>query len=123
MSTTLRVSIATTCFAIVFVSGFVLSRQGKPPNTLLSTVHKLGALAAAVLIVMTIRRLNQVTPLTGLQLAATVVTGVLFASLAATGALLGSEKLMPSAVSLAHHIVPYLTLLSSAAAFYLLLAS
>jgi hypothetical protein len=73
--------------------------------------------------VMTIRRLNQVTPLTPLQLAATVVTGVLFASLAATGALLTGEKLMPSLVRRAHHIVPHMCLLSSAATYYLLLGS
>jgi len=121
MSTTLRVLTTGTCFAVVLASGFWLSRSGKPLNVGVSTIHKLVALAAAVLLVMTVRRLHHAAPLTAGQLSVTAVTGVLFASLAATGGLLSVDKPMPALVRVVHHLVPYLTIISSAATFYLLL--
>ena len=61
------------------------------------------------------------TQIRGLELGS--VTGVLFAILAATGALLSGENPMPTPVRLAHRIVPYLCLGSSAVTHYLLLSS
>lgn len=121
MSTTLRVVVTGLCFAVVFLTGFWLSRSGRPLNVAVSTIHKLVALAAAVFLVLIIRQVNQVGSLSVNELAATVVTGLLFLSLAATGALLSGDKPTPAVVQKTHHIVPYLTVLSSAATLYLLL--
>jgi hypothetical protein len=85
------------------------------------TIHKLVALAAAVFIISAVRHVSQTMPLGASEWAATVVSGVLFLSLAATGGLLSVDKPMPTAVQRTHQIVPYLTVLSSATALFLLL--
>jgi hypothetical protein len=88
----------------------------------LSTVHKLVGLAGAVLLVMAIRHAHETAPIGAAGWVMIVVTGLLFAGLAATGGLLSGEKPMPAVVQSVHRIAPYLTVLASGAALYLLLA-
>jgi hypothetical protein len=122
MSTTqLRFAGAALFYVFIFVSGFWLTRSGKPYNQLVFNVHKLIALAAVVLFVITLARINRVTTLNAAQVIASIVTGVLVLSLFVTGALLSIEKPMPAIVTTLHHIMPYLALLSTAVALYFLI--
>jgi hypothetical protein len=107
-------------FLVVFLSGFWLSRSGKPYSGILINVHKLVALAAVVLFVITLVRLNRIATLGALEVAGGAVTVLLAIGLFVTGALVSIDHPMPPLVSTLHHLLPYLALLSTAATLYLL---
>jgi hypothetical protein len=118
MSTQSRV--AGALFVFIFLTGFWLSSTGKPYNVAASTLHKLLGVGAAVLLVITLLRTNQVTKLGGLATISGVVTGLFFLSLIATGGLLMIEMEIPATVRRLHHVAPYLAVLFSAATLFLL---
>jgi hypothetical protein len=118
----LRVVVAVLFCLFIFLSGFWLSRSGKPYNEIIFNAHKLIALAAVVLFVITLYRTNQVAALSTIELIAGVVTGLFFIGLFVTGALLSIDKPMPAIVLKLHHIIPYLAVLSTAITLYLLLS-
>jgi len=122
MSTSQLWILGAVCFyLLVFVSGFWLSRSGKPYNQVILTLHKLVALAGAILLVIVLYRASRVATLSAAELAAGVVTGLFILGLFVTGALLSIDKPMPAIVSRLHHITPYLAVLSTVVALYLLL--
>ena len=121
MSAMQRVLATGACFLVILLSGLWLSRSERPLNVALSTLHKLVGLGAAILLIITIRGVHEAASLSTTGWVAVVVTGLLFASLAATGALLTRDQPVPTAIQKVHQIVPYLTVLSSAATLYLLL--
>lgn len=119
---TMRIVITAGLFLFIFAFGFWLSRAGKPYNTLLFTIHKLLALGAAIYLVISMYKIHQATPLApaiwlifGLSALCGVASFV-------TGALLSLNQAMPPFVLKLHQLAPYLTLLSTGALFYLLLA-
>jgi hypothetical protein len=106
---------------VIFGSGYLLTRSGKPYNGLLFNVHKLVALAAVVLYVVVLVRTGRATALSAVQVVVGVVTGVLFLGLFVTGALVSIDKPMPAIVAVVHHILPYLAVCSTAVTLYLLM--
>ena len=120
MSTQSRVVGAGLLFVFIFLSGFWLSSTGKPYNVAASTLHKLLGVGAAVLLVVTMVRTNQMAKLGGIAALAGAITGLFFLSLIATGGLLMIEMQIPAAVRRLHHVAPYLTVLSSALTLFLL---
>ena len=123
MSTSQLWIVGAVCFyLVVFVSGFWLSRSGKPYNQAILSLHKLVALAGAILLGIVLYRVSRVARLSAAELAAGVVTGLFILGLFVTGALLSIDKPMPAIVSKLHHITPYLAVLSTAVALYLLLS-
>jgi hypothetical protein len=118
----LRIVGAVLFCLFIFLSGFWLSRSGKPYKEIIFNVHKLIALAAVVLFVITMYRTNQVSALSTIELIAGVVTGLFFIGLFVTGALLSIDRPMPAIVLKLHHIIPYLAVLSTAITLYLLLS-
>ena len=107
-------------FLFTFVSGFWLSRSGKPFNVIVLTIHKLISLAAAVLLGITIYQINQVAALSTIELTAGVVTGLFFLDAIVSGGLLSIGKPMPAAISTMHRVTPFLTVVSTAVTLYLL---
>jgi hypothetical protein len=105
----------------LFLSGFWLSRSGKPYNGIIFNIHKLIALTAVVLFVITLYRTNQVAALRPVESLAVIVTGFLLLGLFVTGGLLSIEKPMPAIILKLHHITPYLAVLSTAVALLFLL--
>jgi hypothetical protein len=105
-------------FVFIGVSGYWLSHIGKPIHMLLLTFHKLISLGALVYLVVTLYRIHQVTPLGPAAIAASVVSIVLFVGLIVTGGLSSIAKPMLGIVTRIHHIVPYLAVISTAAALY-----
>lgn len=71
---------------------------------------------------MIVYRTHQVAPLGLLQIAAIVVTVLFFVGTVAAGALSSIGKPMPAAILTMHQIIPFLTVLSTAATLYLLLS-
>jgi hypothetical protein len=107
-------------FVAIFLSGYWLSRSGKPYNVLVLTIHKLIAVAAFVLLAVIMIHSNRRANLSTIELVAGVITGLFFLNLIVTGGLLSSEGQTPAVVSRVHRIAPYLTLISSAVSLYLL---
>jgi hypothetical protein len=118
----LRVVGAGLFYLFIFLSGIWLSRSGKPYSVIILAIHKLISLAAAVFLVMTIYRMNQVAKLSAVELIAVVVTGLFFLGAVISGGLLSTGKPMPAAILRIHQITPFLTVLSTAATLYLLLS-
>ncbi len=108
-------------FLLIFASGFWLHHSGKPYSVILFNLHKLIGFGLFVLLAIRIYQINHVTPLSALELIACVVAGLLFLATIVFGGLVSIEKAMPVAVSLAHKLLPYLTVLSTMASLYLLL--
>ena len=122
MNTTLvRAVSAGLFFLFIFLSGFWLSRSGKPYSSLILNVHKLIALAAVVFLVMTVIRMNQAGKMSTAEVIASVITGLLFLIAIISGGLASIDKSWPAAITTVHHILPYVIVLSTAATLYLLL--
>jgi len=107
-------------FLFTFISGYWLSRSGKPFNGIVLTIHKLISLAAAALLGTVIYRINQVAPLSVIESTAGVVTGLFFLDAVVSGGLLSIDKPMPAAILTMHRITPFLTVLSAAVTLFLL---
>lgn len=105
----------------IILSGFLLSRTGRPLNVLILTVHKLIAVGAVVYLTVTLYRAYRMGALGPLTIAAGGVTILFFAVMIATGGLLSMAKPVPAAILRTHQIAPYLVLLANSASLYLLL--
>jgi hypothetical protein len=117
-------------FLFIFLSGFWVSRSGKPYNVLIFTIHKLIGLGTGVFLVMTVYRIHQAAALNPLEITAIVITVLLFVFTVAAGGLLsveaegGLKNFPPSArqtFARVHKLSPYLIVLSTAVTLYLLL--
>jgi hypothetical protein len=107
-------------FVFIFLSGFWLSRTGKPYNMLLITFHKLVSLAGGVYLGRMVYRLHRRDPLSPVQIAAVVVTILFFIVNVTTGSLLSADKPMPEIVSTLNKYFPYLTVIATAVMICLL---
>jgi hypothetical protein len=131
MSTTqLRIIGIGILFLLIFLTGFWVSQSGKPYDTIRMTIHKLIALADVVLLVITVYWIHKSAPIQPAVLTAVILSMVLFIAAIVTGGLVsilgtgGMASLAPTArtaVYLSHRILPYLTVLSTAASLYLAL--
>ena len=108
-------------FVFILLSGFWLSRTGKPINTAILTIHKLISLGAGIFLGITIYRIHQVTPLSPFEMAAVALTLLFFIAMVATGGMLSTAKPMPGFVLKVHQFMPYLVIISAFANMYLLL--
>jgi hypothetical protein len=116
-----KLFIAGAFFVFMLISGFWLSHSGKPLNVFILTVHKLISLGALVFLAITIYRIQQVTPLSPLEIAAGAITLIFFIVMIATGGLLSASQTLPGVVLTVHQIMPYLLILTTSATLYLLL--
>ena len=107
-------------FLFILLSGFWLSRSGKPYSSLIVTIHKLIGLAAGVYLVMTVYRVYKTASINQMGIIATVVTVLFFIGLVATGSLLSTNNTMPGFVTVIHRVFPYLTVLSTGVTLFLI---
>lgn len=127
MSISLSRVIGAGAFCLfLFASGFWLSRSGRPYSSGLFTIHKLIGLAAGVFLILIVARDGRLAALRPVEIAALVVTILIFAGLVIAGGLLGAidggslPNLSPTVFKAVHHILPYLAVLSTAATITLL---
>lgn len=115
---------------IIISSGHGLSRLGRPYNGLLFNAHKLLALAAVVLFVITLVRINRTTPLgaawalgalVGFFVLGLFITGALH-SIQAQGGLGNLSQSAQAAIRLVHRLFPYLAAASGVLTLLLLKA-
>ena len=117
-------------FVAIFGFGFWVSRAGKPYNTLLFNLHKLIGLAAGIYLIRMVYLAHQETPMNALQLGVIAFTFVIFVVLVIAGGLLSAEaegslkNVSPAllrAITVVHHVFPYLAVASTGGVLYLLL--
>ncbi len=118
----LRLAGAALSCLLIFLSGYWLNRLGAPYSTAVLTIHKLIALAVLLFLGVTAYRRHQVLPLGTVEWIALMTAVLLFVGTIASGGLLSTGKDLPAAVPRLHQVTPFLTLLATAAALYLLLS-
>lgn len=107
-------------FVLTMVSGVVLSKTGRPFNTLIFTIHKLVAVGTVILIGTHIVNLAKPAGLGGPFLALIVATGLFFLALMVSGAFLSFDRPAPRAFLRVHQIMPLLAAAASALGILLL---
>lgn len=107
-------------FLLIFSSGYWLHHSGKPYGAVLFNLHKLIGFGLFVLLIIRVSQLYRAIPLSAPELIACVIAGLFFLATIVFGGLVSIDKSMPSLVSLAHKILPYLTALSTLGSLYLL---
>lgn len=103
----------TLMFLMIIATGFWVSIGGKPYNTGIFTLHKLISLAAVVILTIITVKTCKASGLNGFALTGVIVTGILFLGTIATGGMLSVDKVMPAIVLRMHHILPYVTTVST----------
>ncbi len=111
------VLVTLALLVLVFVLGFVLQRRGRPHNVLLLTAHKLIALAALILMAITIIRINQATPLATAALVAAAATAVFFVVAIISGGLVSTDRPAPALARTLHWVTPFVTVACAVATF------
>jgi steroid 5-alpha reductase family enzyme len=117
-----RIAGGAVAFVLEFVTGFWLARSGKPYGTALLTVHKLTAVGMLVVLVVTASRASKAAPLGAGVWLGVALAIVAFVALIGSGGALSAMASPPPAVSLLHKVAPYVTVLLTAVAFFLLRA-
>ena len=108
-------------FLFIFLSGYILTRIGKPYNTLIITIHKLVGVALGVYLGLTLYRRFQALGLSSLGLSIIAVTVLFFIIMVTTGSLLSAERSFPNGIKLLHRVFPYLTVIATATMIFLIL--
>ena len=114
-----QILLAVLLFIFVFLSGFWLSRTGKPYGIMASAVHKLVGVGLGIFLVMDVYHRHQAVPFGDVEILMIAVMMILFISLVATGAIVSGEKTLP-ALSFIHKILPYLAVISTSVMLSLL---
>lgn len=114
-----RVIITGCCLLLIILSGFWLSRSGKPYPVTVFTFHKLVTLGTIAYLGVTLYRAGRSTPLQGGQAAAIALLAACFLALLVTGGLLSTAKLLPGIVHRLHQVLPYLAAASAGITLYL----
>jgi hypothetical protein len=107
-------------FLLILLSGFWLSRTGKPYSQIVFTFHKLVTLGTIVYLAVTLYQASRSAPLPVGLLAASVLLAVCFIAMLATGGLLSVDKTFPPIIHRLHQFLPYLTAASAGLTLYLL---
>lgn len=115
-----RIIVTGLFFLFTLASGVWLSNSGRPYNSVIFTIHKLIALGAVISTVVTVYQLRTGVDTRTLALGAIVVTGLLFLSLFASGALLSIGKPDHVAILTIHRAAPLLAVIATALTIYLL---
>jgi hypothetical protein len=115
---------AGALFLVILLSGYGLTRSGKPYSTIVFNVHKLIAVATVVVLGITVYRMNRAGTLTAAGLVSAIVSGIFFLGTMVTGGALSVEAAtqatMSAFVHKLHQVTPYLTVLSTAITLCLL---
>ena len=115
-----KIVVSGSLFLVVFITGFWVSRSGKPINMIKMNIHKLIALGTAIFTGLTIYQVSKGGGLSLLENSILVASGVFAVAAIITGGLTSLARPIRVAVII-HKITPYLTALSTASALYFLL--
>lgn len=116
-----RVGLLALMFLFTLLSGVWVSHSGRPLPLLSANIHKMIALATAVVLGMTVSQLHKVADSRALVTTGSIVLAALsFLALIATGAMLTRERPWPAAVLTVHQLAPIAAAIASGLTLYLL---
>jgi len=118
-----KLALCIAVFVLTVASGVILSSSGKPYGTLIFTVHKLIAVGTIIVVARNIYNLYQTVQFQLHFPVMMALTGLLFATLVVSGALLSIDIEIPEAVLRIHQVMPLMALAASTASFYMLLST
>lgn len=104
---------------LLFLSGYALSRRGTPYNTLLVTVHKLGALGSVVLLAVALITGLATTTTEWPVWALAAVTAASVVSVLASGAVLSASRSPAPVWGRIHRVAPYIVVAAGLATILL----
>jgi len=107
---------------LMFLSGFWLSRAGKPYPGGKFNLHKFIGLGIGAFLIVMVYRVHQAAPLSAVQVTAVGITALLFIINVIAGGLVSLSKPMPGAVKLIHKVFPYLCAIAAGMTIYFLLS-
>jgi len=107
-------------FLVILLSGLWMLRTGKPYSVLVSTIHKLVALAAGISLAVIIFQINRAAGLSATDWIVSVATGVVFLTAGITGGLAMTDIPTAPTFLTVHRVALSLAVLASAATLYLL---
>jgi hypothetical protein len=107
---------------LMFLSGFWLSRAGKPYPGGKFNLHKFIGLGTGAFLIVMVYRVHQAVPLSAVQVTAVAITALLFIINVIAGGLVSLSKPMPGAVKLIHKVFPYLCAIAAVVTIYFLLS-
>lgn len=120
MNTGSRIVIIGVLFFLKFLSGVLLTRSGKPFNSIVLAIHKLVSLVTVGFIAITLNQLRREAGVRAPELVASVVTGFLFLLAIVSGGLVSIEKPAPAAILIVHRVTPFLAVLATVATICLM---
>jgi len=122
--TTVQVRLIETglFLGLMFLSGFWLSRAGKPYPGGKFNLHKFIGLGTGVFLIVMVYRAHQAAPLSAVQVTAVAITALLFILNVIAGGLVSLSKPMPGAVKLVHKVFPYLCAIAAGMTVFFLLS-
>ncbi len=106
MTRSTRTRSTVALLAVTLASGVWVSNSPAPVGGADFAIHKLAAVAMAVLMAVGVLAHNRARRLSALQRSAVMVAGAALLALAVTGSLLSLELDLPPAVLAAHRVLP-----------------
>jgi hypothetical protein len=106
----------------MFLSGFWLSRAGKPYPGGKFNLHKFIGLGTGAFLIVMVYRAHQGAPLSAAQVTAVAITALLFILNVIAGGLVSLSKPMPGAVKLVHKVFPFLCAIAAGVTVFFLLS-
>ncbi len=105
---------------LMIISGFAVSRIGRPYNGIVFTIHKLISLGTLVYLVINFSRSDREVLFSTPVILVSLFTAILFISLFATGGMLSAMKSPSVLIERIHHILPYLLAVTTLTGMYLI---
>lgn len=115
-----RIILIGIFYIVMIITGLLLSKRGRPLNTILFTIHKITAVLAIILTIMLAHKMQKEIAINPGEISVVAIAGICLAMTFISGALLSFDKLVHPVTSTIHKIFPYLSILSAAITFYLL---
>ena len=106
-------------FILIMITGFVLSRTGRPYGTGIFTLHKLIGLAVFIFLMLSLYRWDVLTTPNGITFMVALITCLFFIGVIVTGGIISAAQSVSPLVTLLHKILPWLTVGMTAVTFYL----
>jgi len=118
-----RIALIGLLFLLTLAFGVWLSHAGKPYSSLLFNIHKLIALGAVIVTGVTVYQGRANVTIGSFTFTAVVATGLLFAALFVSGALLSIGQPDSAAILIVHRVAPWLVIVTAALTLYSLTIS
>jgi len=119
-TTVLRICGAVLFALLIYVTGYWMKARGKLNGVVLN-IHKLLAVAAAILLGVTFFQVNKAYGVGGVEILGLVIASVIFLATIITGGLTSARIKIPKVIRIAHRILPHLTVVAAAVTLFLLL--